>query len=83
MQFAFWLKILIPFNGDVNQWSISLESDRKAPRKQRHTAHRIWTRLREEHPEHPVGEPTIRRYVRLRKQEPSVGARIAELRVVL
>ena len=46
-----------------------LESDRQAPRKQRHTAHRIWTRLREEHPEHAIGEPTVRRYVRLRKQE--------------
>ena len=31
-----------------------LEADRQAPRKQRHTAHRIWVRLREEHP-----EPTI------------------------
>src|SRR5580700_4525109 len=28
-----------------------LEADRQAPRKQRHTAHRIWTRLRAEHPE--------------------------------
>ena len=46
-----------------------LEADRQAPRKQRHTAHRIWTRLREEHPEHPIGEPTVRRYVRQRKQE--------------
>jgi len=50
-----------------------LESDRQAPRKQRHTAHRIWTRLREEHPDYPVGEPTIRRYVRLRKQELGLG----------
>lgn len=25
-----------------------LEADRKAPRKQRHTAHRIWVRLRKE-----------------------------------
>ena len=40
-----------------------LEADRQAPRKQRHTAHRIWTRLREEHPERPIGEPTVRRYV--------------------
>ena len=32
-----------------------LEADRQAPRKQRHTAHRIWTRLREEHPERPIG----------------------------
>lgn len=46
-----------------------LESDRQAPRKQRHTAHRIWVRLRKEHPEHPVGEPTVRRYVQRRKQE--------------
>src|SRR6185295_7229384 len=29
-----------------------LEKDRDAPRQQRHTAHRIFTRLREEHPEH-------------------------------
>ena len=46
-----------------------LEADRQAPRKQRHTAHRIWTRLREEHPERPIGEPTVRRYVGLRKRE--------------
>src|SRR5512143_4067397 len=46
-----------------------LDSDREAPRKQRHTAHRIWVRLREEHPEHAVGEATVRRYVRGRKQE--------------
>src|SRR5262245_25161064 len=46
-----------------------LESDRHAPRKQRHTAHRIWTRLSKEHPNHPIAEPTVRRYVRQRKQE--------------
>lgn len=46
-----------------------LESDREAPRKQRHTAHRIWTRLCQEHPNHPIAEPTVRRYVRQRKQE--------------
>src|SRR2546422_7900019 len=34
----------IPFINDI------LEADRKAPRKQRHTAHRIWTRLRREMP---------------------------------
>ena len=32
-----------------------LEDDRQAPRKQRHTAHRIWTRLCAEHPELPWG----------------------------
>lgn len=45
-----------------------LESDRRAPRKQRHTAHRIWVRLRQETPEIVVGESTVREYVNLRKQ---------------
>lgn len=49
--------------------------DRQAPRKQRHTAHRIWTRLRQEHPQHPIGESTVRRYVRRRKQELGLGGR--------
>lgn len=44
-----------------------LESDRKAPRKQRHTAHRIWTRLRREMPEVEVAESTVRQYVREKK----------------
>ena len=52
-----------------------LEADRQAPRKQRHTAHRIWTRLREEHPELLVAEVTVRQYVRKRKQE--LGGRVA------
>jgi hypothetical protein len=52
-----------------------LESDREAPRKQRHTAHRIWTRLRQEHPNHPIAEPTVRRYVQRRKQELGFGRR--------
>jgi hypothetical protein len=43
--------------------------DLEAPRKQRHAAHRIWTRLRTEHPEHPVGEPTVRQCVAQRKRE--------------
>ena len=43
-----------------------LESDRKAPRKQRHTAHRMWARLREEHPEFPIAEVSVRQYVRKR-----------------
>src|SRR5712692_4138730 len=44
-----------------------LQADRKAPRKQRHTAHRIYTRICAERPDCPVAEPTIRRYVRQRK----------------
>ena len=43
----------------VDKW---LEEDRKAPRKQRHTARRVWQRLVEEH-DAQVGESTVRRYV--------------------
>jgi transposase len=46
-----------------------LRADRKAPRKQRHTAHRIHRRIQEEMPGHAVSESTIRRYVSRRKVE--------------
>ncbi|MDA8306959.1 MAG: IS21 family transposase [Deltaproteobacteria bacterium] len=46
-----------------------LEADQKAPRKQRHTAHRIWGRICDELPDLKVSEPTVRRYVRQRKHE--------------
>jgi hypothetical protein len=46
-----------------------LEADRTAPRKQRHTAHRIWTRLRQEYPEQAIAEPSVRRHVQKREQE--------------
>ena len=44
-----------------------LEGDRQAPRKQRHTAHRIWQRIRDELPELRVAESTIRK-IRTRAQ---------------
>jgi len=44
-----------------------LEADRKAPRKQRHTAHRIFVRIQTEHGESTIAESTVRRYVRERK----------------
>jgi hypothetical protein len=44
-----------------------LESDRKAPRKQRHTAHRIWSRMQQELPECRIAERTVREYVHERK----------------
>ena len=50
-----------------------LEADRQAPRKQRHTAHRIWTRLQEEHPQAPIAEATVRRYVQRWKQASGNG----------
>ncbi len=43
----------------IDQW---LEADVTAPRKQRHTARRVWQRLVEEH-DAQVGESTVRRYV--------------------
>ena len=46
-----------------------LEADRKAPRKQRHTAHRIWERIRQELPDCKIGERTVRHYVHDRKIE--------------
>jgi transposase len=52
-----------------------LEGDRQAPRKQRHTAHRIWQRIRAEMPERAVAESTIRKYVRERKHELGWSAR--------
>lgn len=46
-----------------------LEGDRRAPRKQRHTARRIYQRIRAELPGCEVAESTLREYVRQRKQE--------------
>ncbi len=45
-----------------------LAADRSAPRKQRHTARRIFHRLRAELPGFPVAESTVRQYVREEKQ---------------
>jgi len=44
-----------------------LEADRKAPRKQRHTAHRMWERIGQELPDCQIGERTVRQYVHERK----------------
>jgi hypothetical protein len=49
-----------------------LEADRSAPRKQRHTARRVWERLVDEH-DAVIGESTVRRYVaevRRRQERP-------------
>jgi transposase len=48
----------------VDGW---LEADREAPRKQRHTAKRIWRRLVDEHGA-DVAETTVRDYVRARRR---------------
>jgi transposase len=44
-----------------------LQADLTAPRKQQHTAHRIWCRIRAEVPAVRLSESTIREYVRKRK----------------
>lgn len=49
--------------------------DQRAPRKQRHTAHRIYQRLRVELPLVSVSERTVRQYVRQRKQHLGAGKR--------
>jgi transposase len=49
----------------IDAW---LEADRDAPRKQRHTARRIWQRLVEEHGAQ-VSERQVRRHVRSRRRE--------------
>lgn len=46
---------------------VIVENDVTAPRKQRHTAHRIYNRLRMEKPEIEVSEATVRKYVREKK----------------
>lgn len=54
-----------PYRALIDEW---LEADRKAPRKQRHTARRIWQRLTEEHGAE-VAEVTVRQHVRVRRRE--------------
>lgn len=51
--------VLGPWQGLVREW---LEEDRSAPRKQRHTAHRVWVRLSEDYGV-VVAESTVRAYV--------------------
>ena len=54
-----------PFRAIVDAW---LLADREVPRKQRHTARRIWQRLVEEHGA-VVSERQVCRYVRERRRE--------------
>jgi len=63
---------LEPYEAFINA---ILDGDRKAPRKQRHTAHRIYTRLSTEAPECKISEGSVRRYVRRRKEEMGLGKR--------
>jgi len=52
-----------------------IAEDERAPRKQRHTAHRIFERLRIELPTVEVSERTVRQYVRQRKDQLGLSTR--------
>jgi transposase len=54
-----------PYRALIDSW---LVADRDAPRKQRHSAKRIWRRLVDEHGA-DVAEVTVRQYVRSRKRQ--------------
>ncbi len=54
-----------PYRGLIDEW---LAADREAPRKQRHTARRIWQRLVEEHGA-SVAESSVRQHVRVRRRQ--------------
>ena len=46
-----------------------LEEDRRAPRKQRHTARRIYQRICQAFPDAAIAESTVRNHVRARKRQ--------------
>ena len=52
-----------------------LQADQQAPRKQRHTAQRIWQRIGQERAEATVSASTVRRYVRRRRAELGMAER--------
>ena len=56
---------LDPFKPVIDKW---LESDRLMPRKQRHTAMRVWHRLRDEHG-YEGSYQLVQRYVQQRKRD--------------
>jgi transposase len=62
-----------PYRAVIDSW---LEADREAPRKQRHTARRIWRRLVDEHGA-DVAESTVGQYVCGRKR--AMGFAVGEV----
>ena len=57
---------LEPYKAKIDEWLIG---DKSAPRKQRHTAKRVYARLGEEFPDFDCSERTVRTYVAKRKEE--------------
>ena len=62
--------VLEPYLETIDTW---IEGDRDQPKKQRHTARRVYHRLIEEH-DYSGCESTVRRYVRLAKIKFGIGA---------
>jgi transposase len=69
--------VLGAYRALIDSW---LEADRDAPRRQRHTARRVWRRLVDEHGAR-VSERQVRRYVRERRL--ALGALVEEAFVPL
>lgn len=66
-------RVMAPVSAIIDGW---LRADQEAPTKQRHTAHRIWTRLVDEYA-FAGAESTVRRWVREHKVQmgwPTVAA---------
>jgi transposase len=61
--------VMGPWTATIRGW---LEADEDVPRKQRHTARRVWERLVEEH-DARVAEVTVRRAVRMLRAELGSG----------
>lgn len=64
--------VLGPFQGIIDGW---LQDDKDRPKKQRHTAVRVYHRLKTEH-DFGGAETTVRRYVRHAKQQMGLNGRI-------
>lgn len=63
---------LDPFKATIDQW---LECDKNAPRKQRHTAQRVFNRLKEEFSEFSVSYRTVASYYAFKRREVFSGAK--------
>ena len=59
-----WPK-LEPYRKEIDEW---LEGDLSARRKQRHTAKRVYERLRDLHPDFPCSYRTVASYVTVKKK---------------
>ena len=57
---------LDPYKADIDSW---LEADRKSPRKQRHTATRVFHRLEDAYPELNISYRLVAQYVSEKKEQ--------------